>query len=197
MAICDCSEIEDELDLMEDKVEEAKEKKQDYRISLTAQKEYTQSILDMANSVSEFIGFDDIDDLLSLAGFAALCEWLTKKIAASAVALARAKALAAYIALVLAYYVPTAAASVALEAFYRNRLNYWSTELEKRENKYGIIKDKLNDCYSSLTECKGCREEYVDKKECGRKCAGCPRWYCTNCFDEAIESAELAAGEAF
>jgi len=197
MATCDCSELKNELDLMEDKVEEAKKKKQDYRISLTDQEEYTQSILDMANSVSEFIGFDDIDDLLSLAGFAALCEWLAGKIAASGVALAVATALASYIAAVLAYYASTAAASVALEAFYRSRLNYWSTELEKRKEKYGIIKDKLNGCYSSLTECKGCGEEYVDKKGCGRKCAGCGRWYCTNCFDEAIESAELAAGVAF
>ncbi len=194
MHTCDCSELKNELDLMEEKVQEAGKKKQDYRISLTAQEEYTQSILDMANSVYEFFEFDDVDDLLD---FISDLEELAGKIAASGVALARAKALAAYIVLVLTYYVSTAAASVALEAFYRNRLNYWSTELEKRKKKYGIIKDKLNGCYSSLTECKGCGEEYVDKKECGRKCSGCGRWYCTNCFDEAIESAELAAGEAF
>jgi len=197
MHTCDCRELKNELDLMEEKVQEAGKKITYYQISLTAQKEYTQSILDMANSVSEFIGFDDVDDLLDLAGFAALCEWLAGKIAASGVALAVAKALAAYIILVLTYYVSTAAASVALEEFYLNRLNYWSTELEERKEKYGIIKDKFNECNSNLTECKGCSEEYVDKKECGRKCSGCGRWYCTNCFDEAIESAELAAGVAF
>ena len=189
MATCDCSEIKNELDLMEGKEKEANKKKQDYRILLTAQKEYTQSILDMANRVSEFFEFDDVDDLLD---FILDLKELAKKIAASAVALARAKALAAYIALVLAYYVSTAAASIALEAFYRLKLNYWSTELEKRKRKCGIIKGKLNGCYSSLTECKGCGEDYVDKEECGRTCAGCGRWYCTNCFDEAIESAELA-----
>lgn len=59
------------------------------------------------------------------------------------------------------------------------------------------IEEELDDCYSSLTNCAACGEEFVDKEECGRECAGCGRWYCINCFDESIESAELAAGEAF
>lgn len=191
---CDCIELEDDLDAMEDEVEYAKGKVSDYQISLTAQEDYTESILGLANSVSEVFKFDDIDDLLD---FISDLEELAEKIAAGGLLLARAKLAAAYIALVLAYYVTTAAASVALEALYQKLLNSWSTKLEKRKKKYDKIEEELCDCYSDLTECEACNEEFVDKEECGRECDGCGRWYCTNCFVVAIESAELAAGEAF
>ena len=77
------------------------------------------------------------------------------------------------------------------------KLKGWLVTLEMLRDMYKAILYELKKCVSSLIECKACDEEFEDKEECGRECAGCGRWYCINCFDEAIEIAELAAGEAF
>ena len=74
----------------------------------------------------------------------------------------------------------------------------WEKKLRKREDRYEKIDKKFKECVSELTaQCKKCDEWFKDKNECGSLCKGCDRWYCTRCFDESIEKAELAAGEAF
>ena len=197
MPTCDCADIEAELAQMELEVQEAQENRARYQNELEIQQDYTQMLLDAANWVSDLIQFDDIRDLVSfvadIAGIAALIIATNKGMAAKAAAIVVAKA----IAVVLVGLIASAAASLALEAFFRNRVKYWSNELEERQEAYKKIEGRLTDCESSLTECNACGEEYVDKTECGRECGGCREWYCAHCFDDGIESAELAAGEAF
>lgn len=187
MSTCDCSELEDELYQMEKKVEEAEDKIIDCRNSLTAQEEYTQDILDLIDSILDIEDIDDLKDFIDVV----------EDIADVLVKASLASIIADFIAVLLAYYSTTLAASIALEGIYQNRLNYWSNELEGRKKKYDEIEGKLDKCYSDLTGCGACAGEFVNKGECGGECDGCGRWYCISCFDGAIEAAELAAGEPF
>ena len=75
-------------------------------------------------------------------------------------------------------------------------LDEWRMELQKRKEEYDKIKDQLEYCYSELTICSACTEDFRDIDKCGREC-WCERWYCNNCFDGGIEEKEMAAGEAF
>lgn len=191
---CDCSELEDNLDAMEDEVEEAEGKVSDYQCYLDSQKWYSQLIFDEIDYLCNLLGLDLTPDD-SLDSFSSAKDVVDRCIKLSKFALGRLFLFS--LAVTLWGCITSYAASKDLERYYLMKLNKWEKILDDRKKKYDEIEDELSDCYSSLTNCAACGEEFADKEGCGRVCEGCGRWYCTNCFDEAIESAELAAGEAF
>ena len=194
MVTCDCVEIEDELGLMEDEVEEAKGKVSDYQCDRNNQLWYSEIILSEMEDIIDILGLgaDPTTDYEELMNIAKYLNLLSKGVLAT---------LGWCMALVLLLTIEGLACSYGtskdLERYYLMKLNEWQKKLEEREARYNKIEDKLDECKSNLIECEGCGEKFVDKKGCGRVCKGCRRWYCASCFDEAIESAELAAGVAF
>lgn len=70
-------------------------------------------------------------------------------------------------------------------------------QLEMLGDICNAIWDELENCESNLIPCDACGEEFIDDTDCIKECEGCGRMYCVNCFDPAIEKAELAAGEPF
>ena len=168
MGNCTCDELEDELIDAEMDVEEAKKEVERYESDL----EFKEYILEELKGVLEEMHGADVNYEVNISN--ACVSGLSKSEIEDAI-----EQLKETISKI------------------KEELEEWKQKLQDRKDKYDEIKDKLDDCYSSLTGCEACGEEFVDKEECGRECEGCGRWYCTNCFDEAIESAELAAGEAF
>lgn len=185
---CDCSELEDNLDAMEDEVEEAEDKVLDYQCNLDSQKWYSQLIFGEIVFLCNLLELDlTSDDLLDF--FSSAKDVVDRCMKLSTSPLGRLYLFC--LAVTLLGCITSYAASKDLERYYLMKLNKWEEILDDRKRKYGEIEDELNDCYSCLTQCAACGEEFVDKEECGRACEGCGRWYCTNCFDEAIESLEL------
>ena len=192
-AFCQCGALTAAVIEKEAEVAHAREKLLEYKIALAAQLLYKKYLWDSLVAIFRwYLPSFSIKDISIRVIKTTLAKAAMKKfLSAGLNALIAAAKVAAIQAAAVGLY-STIAMSLTFEEHYRHMRDMWSKNLRVADKELKALEKLRDDCWSNTKICAECGEPFTTTVSgCIKKCSGCERWYCINCFDPEIEKWEL------